>query len=83
MAFECLACPPFGVNVIRRIAQRLGVDEDYVLAAERLQAADWTSTKATCIERSRLALEEEPLDSERALRLREAMRVRFGEGEPA
>ena len=35
-AFECLACPPFGVNIVRRAALRTQVSESLTHAAVRL-----------------------------------------------
>jgi hypothetical protein len=35
-AFECMACPPFGINLLRRLALRAPVEEPLPLAAHRL-----------------------------------------------
>jgi hypothetical protein len=48
--FECLACPPFGVNLIRRASLRTRVREPLFTAATRLlSAAEWDALRARCI----------------------------------
>jgi hypothetical protein len=48
--FECLACPPFGVNLIRRASLRTPVREPLFCAASRLlSAAEWDALRARCI----------------------------------
>jgi len=43
-AFECLACPPFAVNMIRRISLTQRVSESLPVASARLlDPADWAS----------------------------------------
>lgn len=45
-AFECLACPPFGVNLVRRMALAKKIPEPLPLAGERLlDAAAWDQLK--------------------------------------
>lgn len=49
--FECLACPPFGVNVIRRASLKTHVREPLLFAANRLlSAAEWDALRARCID---------------------------------
>jgi len=71
VVFDIAVCPPFALNLIRRLSLRIPVGEDFVQAARRLQKpADWELTKAEL--RSRLSQElqgEEP-DAPRAQALR-------------
>jgi len=51
-AFECLACPPFGVNMVRRISLSRGVPEPLPLAGARLlDAPSWDQLRSRCIAR--------------------------------
>ena len=51
-AFECLACPPFAVNMIRRITLADRIAEPVPLAAVRLLVADrWAELRDRCISR--------------------------------
>lgn len=51
-AFDFLICPPFALNVIRRLSLRLDVKEDLVRAAARLQTQnEWERTRAELISR--------------------------------
>jgi hypothetical protein len=51
-AFECLACPPFAVNMVRRITLRDRIAEPAPLAAVRLLDADrWAELRERCISR--------------------------------
>jgi hypothetical protein len=51
-AFECLACPPFAVNMARRITLADRITEPLPLAAVRLlDPAGWTQVRAHCISR--------------------------------
>ena len=50
LAFECVACPPFAVNLIRRITLAYRVTEPVPLAAVRLLDADgWIRLNEHCI----------------------------------
>ena len=45
--FDLLLCPPFAINVIRRLSLRLQVTEDFVAAAFRLQTTvNWRETES-------------------------------------
>lgn len=45
-AFDLVICPPFAINVIRRLSLRQHVNEDFVAAACRLQkVAHWRETE--------------------------------------
>lgn len=64
LVFECLACPPFGVNMVRRttLAYRLG--EPLPLAAARLlDAARWAGLRKLCLSRLQDALQLAAADS--------------------
>jgi hypothetical protein len=74
LAFECMACPPFGVNMVRRTTLGLGIAEPLPLAAVRLlDAAGWARLRALCLTRVEDALrsvateshEEESLQAQR------------------
>lgn len=69
-AFECIACPPFGVNLIRRRALMMRIDEPLPLAAARLlDAPGWEAFEAQCRARLDDALVQAAPDSEEARRL--------------
>jgi hypothetical protein len=36
LAFECVACPPYAANLVRRLAAASGIAEDFETAAQRL-----------------------------------------------
>ncbi|MEO8460582.1 MAG: hypothetical protein ABI451_08645 [Dokdonella sp.] len=66
LAFECLACPPFAVNLIRRITLAERIVEPLPDAGSRLlDAPSWGSMKQHCAERIVGALDAEPEDSSR------------------
>lgn len=52
LAFECLACPPFAINLVRRISRETPIGEDLVSAARRLLTpADWQVARAELVAR--------------------------------
>ena len=52
LAFESLACPPFALNLVRRISAAMPIDEDLVRAARALQAPrDWDAARHEFIAR--------------------------------
>ena len=52
LAFECLACPPFSINLVRKLSARIVVKEDLVSAAMRLLPAEaLAGFKAQCLRR--------------------------------
>ncbi len=58
LAFECLACPPFGVNMVRRTTLGLRIAEPLPLAAVRLlDAAGWSRLRTLCVSRLEAALQ--------------------------
>jgi hypothetical protein len=51
-AFECLACPPFGVNMIRRITLADRITEPLPVAGARLlDAGQWSELRTRCLAR--------------------------------
>lgn len=49
-AFECLACPPFAVNIVRRITLAERISEAVPLAGVRLLEADnWVRLRDECV----------------------------------
>jgi hypothetical protein len=57
-AFECLACPPFAVNMMRRIALASRIAEPLPLAAVRLlDAGGWNDLRTQCLARLDDAIE--------------------------
>lgn len=64
LAFECLACPPFGVNLVRRTTLGHRIAEPLPLAAARLlDAAAWAGLRAFCVARLTDALQLTGADS--------------------
>ena len=64
LAFECMACPPFGVNMVRRTTLGLEIAEPLPLAAVRLlDAAGWTKLRALCVARIENALQSVAAES--------------------
>ena len=52
LAFECMACPPIGVNLVRRVSLAQRIDEEFPCAASRLLDADsWAQVQMKCAER--------------------------------
>jgi hypothetical protein len=52
LAFECMACPPFGVNIVRRATLACRIAEPLPLAAVRLlDAAGWGRLRDLCVTR--------------------------------
>lgn len=82
LAFECLACPPYAANLVRRAAAALGADEDFTAAAARLlPAAALPPVHRECLARIDEQLEAVAEDGPAATALRRA-RERFA-GDPA
>ena len=69
-AFECLACPPFAVNMVRRVTLAKRISEPLPMAAARLlDAAKWVKLRAYCLGRldEALQLVAEHSDDEKSL----------------
>jgi len=79
LAFECIACPPFAVNLVRRVTLAQRVAEQFTSAAQRLLDADaWHEVQAICAMRLDEAIEAEPAGSMRATTLQQ-QRQRFNQ----
>lgn len=71
MAFDFLICPPFALNVIRRLSLLTPVSEDFVNAAERLLGpSDWRLTRGELIARLDEEIGGEAEDSPRSVELK-------------
>jgi hypothetical protein len=76
MALDMLICPPFAINVIRKLSLRVPVTEDFSLAAQRLLGgADWEVVRFELLTRldSEIACEIEGSPRQEALVLRRAV----------
>jgi hypothetical protein len=52
LAFECIVCPPYAANIVRKIAALRRVDEDFELAARRLlDARHFSNVRLQCLAR--------------------------------
>ncbi len=52
LAFECMACPPFSVNLVRKLCVKLEIDEDFTAAATRLLPIEaMADVDAQCLRR--------------------------------
>jgi hypothetical protein len=52
LAFECVACPPYAANLVRRLTAMRGVDENFEAAAHRLLgAAQLSEVRTKCLAR--------------------------------
>lgn len=62
VAFECLVCPPFCINLMRRVCEWEGLDEDFLQACQRLLPPDaMHAVQAQCLVRmdEQIAFEDE------------------------
>ena len=77
LAFECLACPPFGVNMVRRATLAYRISEPLPLAAVRLlDVASWVKLRDFCVSRLQDAMQVVAADSEEE-KLLEAQKARL------
>jgi hypothetical protein len=61
LAFECIACPPFAVNLVRRVSLAQAIPEPFPAAARRLlDAGEWDRVRLRCAELIGEAIEAEP-----------------------
>jgi hypothetical protein len=52
IAVECLSCPPFAINLVRKICAKSGCDEDFESAARRLlRAEQLADSRVECLRR--------------------------------
>jgi hypothetical protein len=73
--FECLACPPFGVNMVRRMTLASRIDEPVPFAAVRLLDSErWGRLREHCLSRldEALLLAVEHSDEHKALEAQKA-----------
>lgn len=71
LAFECLVCPPIALNLVRKLSDRVVVDESFTAAVARLVDADRRpEVDAQCLARldEQIAIEDEGSDRMRTLR---------------
>ena len=81
LVFECIACPPFAVNLVRRVSLAQTISEQFPVAAQRLlDADDWADVRTRCAPRIDDEIDAEPEGSQRAQALR-AQRRRFQSSE--
>jgi len=77
LAFECLACPPFAVNIVRRTTLAEKIAEPVPLAAVRLLDAEgWAALRDKCLSRVDDAMQRAADDPEEC-RLLEAQKQRL------
>ena len=82
LAFELVACPPFAVNVVRRVSVEMPLDADLALAARQLQRPEeWDATRGELIARLDEQIDAEDEGSERGALLKESRR-RLAEEKP-
>lgn len=83
LAFECLSCIPYSINLLRKVAAAHTPPEDFALAAQRLlPPAEWAAAQAQCLLRLDEQLDAEAEGSARSTAL-QAARARFGGGPAA
>lgn len=64
IAFECVACPPFGVNLVRHITLAQRITEPLPLAGARLlDAPRWSKLREQCLSRIDDAMQAAAEDS--------------------
>jgi hypothetical protein len=84
LAVECLTCPPYALNLVRRLCALATPQDDFVQAAGRLLAPDdlaWS--RAQCLLRIDEEIEAEPLGSARMAALETARRQFQPEQDPS
>ena len=66
LAFECLICPPFALNLARKLSATMPIHEDLVRVARALQAPrDWDAARREFVARLDQAIEGESEGSAR------------------
>lgn len=80
LAFESIVCPPFALNLIRKVSTGIYIKEDLVTVARRLQKPDeWAITRLDFIKRLDEKIELEDEDSPRLTALKDHRRKLAGE----
>jgi hypothetical protein len=81
LAFELLVCPPFAINVIRRVSAEMPLDSDLMAVARQLQdPADWHATRKAFIARLDEQIDAEDENSERMALLQDSRQKLMEEG---
>jgi len=81
LSFECLACAPFALNLVRHLSAKMPAEEDLESAARRLQQPrDWQRTRAALIARLDDEIAGEEAGSARLARLQAHRRSLAREG---
>jgi hypothetical protein len=81
LAFECLACPPFSANMLRRVALSQSIDEPLTSAGARLaDEENWNRLRAYC--ESRLDEEMQSMAEDSATRTALEVRKRGLQARP-
>jgi hypothetical protein len=81
LAFELLVCPPFAVNVIRRVSAEMPLDADLMSVARQLQVpADWNVTRGEFIARLDEQIDAEDENCERIALLRNSRQKLIEDG---
>jgi hypothetical protein len=80
LAFECLVCPPYAANLVRRLSWRYPAPglapEDFASAAARLLAPTaWAETRSACRARVQDQCDAEPEGTRRAQALQESLQA--------
>ena len=73
MSLDLLVCPPFALNIIRRLSLKVNITEDFIHAAQRLQTSiDWETTRGEVLTRldDEIACEIDGSKSQAAMVLR-------------
>jgi hypothetical protein len=78
LCFECLACPPFAVNLLRRLCARVRPEESFTSAARRLLGAEALEcAMVQCLAKLDEQLDYEPEGTPRMRAMQDA-KARFG-----
>lgn len=81
LAFESMVCPPFALNLIRKVSAGMHVKEDLVNVARRLQkSSEWSITRIEIVNRLDEKIEFEDEDSIRLAALKDYRRKLVEEG---
>lgn len=85
LSLECLACPPYAANLVRRVSGLRTVSEDFIGAASRLlQPSDLALAQRQCLARVDDQLDAESEGTPRALALAAfRQRLAAANGDPA
>lgn len=83
LAFECLVCPPFSINLVRKLCGHIPIDESFTVAARRcLRRDDLAEAHVQCLIRLEEQVDAAAEHSER-MQLLLAAKARFAPVEDA